>query len=101
MAGTVFNILHRNWPVKSVGWYTWIFRGESGWFFLNVKERHVRFLCIVAAVGPASRILLWALKAGIDTQQANAAFLKLIELMFEIGGCSYAIWWFWSKITYV
>jgi hypothetical protein len=101
LTGAAIKIAHGHWRPSSVSWHTWLALGACGWLFFQVKERHIRLVSIVFAVGPVSRILLKAFHANIDTQLANSAFLQVIELMLYIGGCGYAVWWFQSKIKHV
>jgi len=53
------------------------------------------------ALSVASRILLQVLHATVETQLANAALLRVVDLALWIGGCVGILWWFKSKFKYV
>ncbi len=102
-ATTMLKIVHRSQPVVSgtIHWQTWLVLGTCPVYFFGMRERLLRIICVVIAVGPVSRVLLWLLKAPLDTLIANAAFLRVIDLMLYVGVCVYAPYWFKSKIRHV
>ena len=100
---TMLRIVHRVQPVVSatISWQTWLLLVLCPLYFFGLRERLLRIICAVFAIGPVSRVLLWLLKAPPDTLIANVAFLRVIDLMLYVFGCIYIPYWFRSKLRYV
>ena len=102
-ATTMLKIVHRSQPFVSgtIPWQTWLVLAMCPVWFFGTRERLLRIICVAIAIGPLSRVLLWLLKAPADTLIANAAFLRVIDVMLYVGVCVYAPYWFKSKLRYV
>jgi len=97
----VRQILHGHWSPGRLVWQTWVVLAMCAWCAIRVRERRVQIVCLLVAVGPASRVLLWLAHASIETQLANAAFTQTIGGFLFLGTCIYVVWWFKSKIRHV
>ena len=94
-------MLRGHWSPEPVTWQTWVVLAMCAWCAFLVRERRIQIVCLLVAVGPASRVLLWLTRASIETQLANAAFTQSIGGLLFLGTCIYIIWWFKSKIRHV
>ena len=99
--GRTMQMLHAHWSPEPVTWQTWFVLAMYAWCAFWVRERRIQIVCLLVAVGPASRVLLWLTRASIETQLANAAFTQSIGGLLFLGTCIYIIWWFKSKIRHV
>jgi hypothetical protein len=88
-------------PGLTITWQTFLVLALYIFYSCTAPDRRVRIACMVVAMGPISRILLHILRTPVDTQLANAAFLRVMNLMVFVGACVYVSWWFSSKIRYV
>jgi|HubBroStandDraft_5_1064220.scaffolds.fasta_scaffold599794_2 hypothetical protein len=102
-ATTASRIVHGTQPTvsASISWRTWFLLVLCPLWFFGTRERLLRILCLVVAIGPVSRVLLWLLKAPLDTLIANVAFLRVIDLMLFVAVCVYIPCWFKSKVRHV
>ncbi len=100
-AGELFPIVRGAQPQIDVTWQSWMLLAVLVSWFGWGRERLFRIASLIGALSVASRILLHLLKATVETQFANAALLRIIDLMLCVGGCVGVSWWFKSKIRYV
>ena len=104
-ARSAIRIVRGPWLVEPITWQTWILVGMCVWFFFSASQtpyrRSIRITCVLAAIGPVSRIVLRMSHATIETELFNAAFVRVINGMLYVGGCLFVLWWFKSKIKYV
>jgi len=94
-------VLRGHWAPEPLSWQTWVVFAMCAWCAIRVRERRVQIVCLLIAVGPASRVLLWLTHASIETQLANAAFTQTIGGFLFLGTCIYVVSWFKSKIRHV
>jgi hypothetical protein len=100
-ARDLFGIVRGTQPGLTITWQTFFVLALYIFYAYIAPDRRVRIACMVVAMGPISRVLLRILGAPVDTQLANAAFLRVINLMVFVGACVYVSWWFTSKVRYV
>jgi hypothetical protein len=102
---SAIRIVHGPWTVEPITWQTWLLVGMCAWFFFSASrtpyERSIRIISVLMAIGPVSRILLRMFHATIETELFNAAFVRVINGIVDLGGCVFVVWWFKSKIRYV
>ena len=100
-ARELFEIVHATKPVITITWHSWLLLGMCVLWFGWGGERWFRTISLVVALGVASRIVLRVGNASVETQLADAALTRVIDLMVCGGGCAGISWWFSSKIRYV
>jgi hypothetical protein len=100
-ARELFEIVRGTRPVIVIAWHTWLLLGLGILYCFGTRDRWFRAFCLILALSSASRIMLHVFDATVETQLANAALLRVIDLMLFVGGCVYIPWWFKSKVRYV
>jgi hypothetical protein len=101
VVGRALQLLRGDWSPDPLTWQTWVVLAMCVWCIVRVHERRVQIVCLVVAIGPASRILLWLANESVETQITNAAFTRTIGGLMYLGACVYVMWWFKSKVTHV
>ena len=99
--GRALQLLRGDWSPDPLTWQTWMVLAMCVWCMVRVRERRVQIVCLMVAIGPASRVLLWLTKASIETQIANAAFTRTFGGLVDLGVCVYVMYWFKSKVAHV
>jgi hypothetical protein len=94
-------IVHGAPPGIAVTWQTWLQSAVFAMGAVAQSPRWFRAVSLILALSFASRILLHLLNARVETQLANAALLRVVDLILWAGGCAGVLWWFRSKLRYV
>jgi hypothetical protein len=97
----LFEIVRNTPPGITVTWHTWLLMGACIFGLFETRDRWFRTICLILALSSATRVLLRVFGATVEMQLANAALLRVIDLMLLVGGCIYIPYWFKSKIRYV
>jgi hypothetical protein len=100
-ARELFKIVHGAKPGIAVTWQTWLLLAVCASWSVWGGERWFRAVSLIMALSVASRVLLHLLNATVQTQLANAALLRVVDLILCAGGCAGISRWFKSKIRYV
>jgi hypothetical protein len=84
-----------------VTWETVFLLGACAWLAIQERERIVRFAFVLLGLGPASRILLAAVHASVETRTVNAEVMRGISLVVWAGGCFYIVQWYQQRLKRV
>ena len=87
--------------VSHPSWATPLFAGLLIYVAVKDSGKVFRTAVLVFAIGPVSRIVLWLLRASIETQLINEIFVRWVYVLLSFAGCAYSVYWFKTKIRHV
>jgi hypothetical protein len=98
-----WSTLHGSFKASPPSWSTPLFAALLIYMGIKIKDSGMLFKIgtLVFAIGPISQIVLWLLRASVETYFINALFVRWIYALVCFGCCAYAIYWFKTKIRYV
>ncbi|HEY7096006.1 MAG TPA: hypothetical protein VH437_04735 [Terriglobales bacterium] len=99
--GTTWVNLRGRFDVAPVSWGTVLPLAFLVYIGIGTPVKLLRSAVLVMAIGPVSRILLWATRASHETQLVNEVFVRWLDSALYFAICVYVIHWFKTKIRYV
>jgi hypothetical protein len=82
-------------------WWTLLIAGGIIYCGITTSDKLFKTAAFVFAIGPASRMILWSLRASPETRWINEVFVRWIDTGVYFGICVYVVIWFGSRIRHV
>jgi hypothetical protein len=86
-------------PVKlGITWGTWFMFLGFTLLAIRLRERIVKFLCVLIGVMFGSRLFLSLIHASFESQVLNGEIMRVVDLLVDVGFCLYIASWFKQRI---